>query len=159
MVFIVDKQLRQHEMPAINYNTKVGLYKHQWEKHSLLITCSLNVLFRLSDPISVSASQYKRPLLTGNVKFESHFFLVSNAGLFHCRTICLCFFFFHFFNNFLLNVTSGWKLLYHHCVCMQSHCELQQLNKKVADVTKQTISLIPSCCVSPKAVTYDSFTD
>lgn len=33
------------------------------------------------------------------------------------------------------------------------------LNKKVAGVMKQTISLISSCCISPKAVTYDSFTD
>lgn len=37
--------------------------------------------------------------------------------------------------------------------------ELQQLNKKVDGVTKQTVPLIPSCCVSPKALTRDSFTD
>lgn len=53
---------------------------------------------------------------------------------------------------------SGWELLDHHDG-KQSDCELQQLNKKVAGVGKQTVLLIPSCCVSPKAVTYDSFTD
>ncbi len=46
---------------------------------------------------------------------------------------------------------SGSVLLDHH--------RGKLLNKKVAGVTKQMISLISSCCASPKAVTYDSFTD
>lgn len=55
-------------------------------------------------------------------------------------------------------MTSGWKLLDHQHGKRNS-CELQQSDKKVAGVVKQTISLVLSCCVSPKAVTYDSLSD